>query len=245
MSKPRIINNFVIGILLLVLIIVCGPMLYNSFTETSAVAPVFNNNGSSDEDNIINSIEKLENSIVMITDGNSATTGLIINEDGYVLTTVPLNKKTHKVTLQDGKQLDYEIIKLKQPHVYDLHIIKIDPKHVTSHIIFGKSNDLKVGKSIYTMSNFYSKFASVTYGIISKKNISTRYNNNYISKMSLTDALIGDGSYGGVVFDSYGKALGTISGFHRFGETASGLGCIFDIDEVKKFLKANSVKYEE
>lgn len=232
-------TNFIIGILIMTLIASVGSLFYTSFyKKIDITASVFNT-----EDNIEETIVKLEQSIVMITSKGNSSTGIILNDEGYILTSKPLDNTTDKVFLKNGVELHYEKIQSKDSLNLGLNLIKVDSKYATSYMPLGNSNEIKKAQEIYSISNLFGNFGSVTQGIISMVNTSIGTLNDLI----LTDAVANDGSLGGAIFDDSGKALGIILDYYVDGNSNrnSGLGIILPVNKVKTFLKDNSVNYIE
>ena len=204
MSRNRK-TNFIIEILIMTLIAGMAMVFYTSFyKKTATAAPVFNSKEFYTEGDVNKPILNLEQGIVMITSEDKYSTGIILNEEGYILTTEPLDKNTHKVFLKDGVEINYEKVQSKDSNNLGLYLVKVDPKYATSFMPLGNSSELKKGQEIYSISNLFGYFGSVTHGIISITNTSVGTFNNLI----LTDAVAQDGSLGGAIFDNNEKVLG-------------------------------------
>ena len=219
-------------------------VLYTSFyKKTATAAPVFNSKEFYTEDDVNKSILNLEQGIVMITSKDKYSTGIILNEEGYILTTEPLDKNTHKVFLKDGVEINYEKVESKDSNNLGLYLVKVDPKYATSFMTLGNSSELKKGQEIYSISNLFGYFGSVTHGIISITNTSVGTFNGLI----LTDAVAQDGSLGGAIFNDTEKVLGIILDYYVDHDTKrnSGLSIVLPVNKVKTFLKDNSVNYIE
>ena len=200
-------TNFIIGILIITLIASIGMVFYTSlYKKTATAAPVFNSKEFYTEGAVNETIVNLEQGIVMITSEGKYTTGIILNDKGYILTSEPIDKNTHKVFLKDGVEINYEEVASKDSNNLGLYLIKIEPKYAKSFMPLGNSSELKKGQEIYTISNLFGYFGSVTHGIISITNTSVGTFNDLI----LTDAVAQDGSLGGAIFDNNEKVLGII-----------------------------------
>ncbi|MGH4050320.1 MAG: trypsin-like peptidase domain-containing protein [Clostridium sp.] len=236
-------TNFIIGILIISLITSIVSVLYISFyKKTNTLASVFNSKKHT-QDDINETIVKLEQGIVMITSKGNSTTGIILNDEGYILTHELLDKTTHKVFLQDGVQINYKKIESKDSNNLGLNLIKVDSKYAHSFVHLGNSDNIKKGQVIYSISNLFGYFGSVTRGIVSITNTSIGTFNG----LMLTDAVAHDGSLGGAIFDDTQKILGIILDYYVDLDTKynSGLGVVLPVNKVKLFLEDNLVNYLE
>ena len=243
MSKNRK-TNFTIGILIVTLIASACMVFYTSFyKKTASAAPVFNSKEFYGEDDVNKTILNVEKGIVMITSEDKYSTGIILNDKGYILTTEHLDKNTHKVFHKDGAEINFEEVPSKDSNNLGLYLIKVDPKYTTSFLALGNSSELKKGQEIYSISNLFGYFGSVTHGIIATTNTSVGNFNDLI----LTDAVAQDGSLGGAIFDDTEKVLGVILDYYVDHDTNrnSGLTIVLPVNKVKTFLKDNSVNYIE
>ena len=237
-------TNFIIGTLIITVIASICMVFYTSFyKKTATAAPVFNSKEFYTEDDINKTIVKLEQGIVMITSKDKYSTGIILNDKGYILTTEPLDKNTHKVFLSDGAEINFQAVDSKDSNNLGLYLIKVDAKYITSFMSLGNSSGLIRGQEIYSISNLFGYFGSVTHGIISITNTNVGNFNDLI----LTDAVAQDGSLGGAIFDETEKVLGIILDYYIDNDTKrnSGLSIVLPVNKVKTFLKDNSVNYIE
>jgi serine protease Do len=156
--------------------------------------------------------QKVLPSIVSITAMNGDTggqgTGIIISEDGYLITNdhVITGEATATVTLQDGSTHPATLV--GSDGESDLAVLKIDATGLTP-AEFGNSNLLQVGDSTFAVTNPLGEdfYGSMTEGIISSLHREVNSNGYHMSLIQHT-AAINSGSSGGALVNVYGQIVG-------------------------------------
>lgn len=169
-------------------------------------------------------VEKCKDSVVEITtesvsSGNSifgqyvsqgAGSGVIIREDGYIVTNnhVVNNATSLKVTTTDGTEFDAKIIGTDSQT--DLAIIKIDAQKLQAATL-GDSDTLQVGDPAIAIGNPLGELGgTVTTGIISATDRQITIDNETMTLLQ-TDAAINPGNSGGGLFNSDGNLIGIVN----------------------------------
>lgn len=169
-------------------------------------------------------VEKCKDSVVEITtesvsSGNSifgqyvsqgAGSGVIISEDGYIVTNnhVVNNATSLKVTTTDGTEFDAKIIGTDSQT--DLAIIKINAQKLQAATL-GDSNTLQVGDPAIAIGNPLGELGgTVTTGIISATDRQITIDNETMTLLQ-TDAAINPGNSGGGLFNSDGNLIGIVN----------------------------------
>lgn len=169
-------------------------------------------------------VEKCKDSVVEITtesvsSGNSifgqyvsqgAGSGVIISEDGYIVTNnhVVNNATSLKVTTTDGTEFDAKIIGTDSQT--DLAIIKIDAQKLQVATL-GDSDTLQVGDPAIAIGNPLGELGgTVTTGIISATDRQITIDNETMTLLQ-TDAAINPGNSGGGLFNSDGNLIGIVN----------------------------------
>ncbi|MEI7811768.1 MAG: Do family serine endopeptidase [Ignavibacteria bacterium] len=157
--------------------------------------------------------------------------GVIISEDGYILTNnhVVENATKVNVTLFDKRAFEAKVIGT-DPQT-DIAIIKIDASGLPAAYL-GNSDNVKVGQWVMAIGNPLSLASTVTAGIVSAKgrNIGILRNkdNSGIEDFIQTDAVINPGNSGGALVDLSGSVIGINSAIAT-GMTGSYIGYGFAI----------------
>ncbi len=156
--------------------------------------------------------------------------GIIISEDGYILTNnhVVENAKQVTVTLHDKRVLDATVVGTDP--LTDLGVIKVDAKNLPAAYL-GDSDLLKVGQWVMAIGNPLSLTSTVTAGIISAKsrNININKDQYAVEDFIQTDAAINPGNSGGALVDLNGAVIGINSAIATNGMTQSYIGYGFAI----------------
>lgn len=135
--------------------------------------------------------------------------GVIVSEDGYILTNNHVVEDAEKLTVQliDEREVDAEIVGL-DPRT-DLAVIKIDIDDLTV-LAFGDSDKLRVGEWVMAVGNPLGRNHTVTAGIVSAKGrrqVLPRNEATYENFIQ-TDAAINPGNSGGALVDLEGNLMG-------------------------------------
>ena len=167
-----------------------------------------------------------------------AGSGVIISEDGYIITNhhVIEGASDVDVTLTDGSSYKAKII--GSDDTLDIALIKIDASGLTV-AAFGSSSDLEVGETAIVIGNPLGKLGgSVTAGIISSTKRNVQIDGQY-SELLQTDAAINPGNSGGGLFDGNGNLVGIVvakSVQTNSGTVVESIGYAIPIDNVKSVL---------
>lgn len=187
-------------------------------------------------------VKKVSPSVVGISctlaDGTSTGTGIIMSEDGYIITNGHVVDGATEITVvisADGK-LDETTAKLIGIDTQtDLAVIKVEKEKLTP-AEFGISNDLLVGELAIAIGNplGFELSGSVTGGIISALNRELNIEGKELTLIQ-TDAAINPGNSGGPLVNSYGQVIG-ITSAKISSSYAEGLGFAIPIDEAKPII---------
>ncbi len=158
-----------------------------------------------------------------------AGSGVIISEDGYILTCNHVVEDTEviHVALRNGEQ--YEATLVGADAQTDIAVIKIEAEGLTAAVL-GHSSELKVGDGVVAIGNpLGSLGGTVTSGIISAlaREITI---DGYTFTLLQTDAAINGGNSGGGLFNAKGELVGIVNAKTS---DAEGLNFAIPIDEVQ------------
>jgi serine protease Do len=164
----------------------------------------------------------------------SLGSGFIFDKAGFILTNnhVIENADEIHVKLNSGEEFD-AILVGRDPKT-DIAVLKIDSGHDLQAIIFGDSEDLKVGEWVMAIGNPFGLDFSVTAGIVSAKG---RFigQGNYDDFIQ-TDAPINPGNSGGPLIDLDGQVVGiNTSIFSRSGGNI-GIGFAIPINLARQLI---------
>ena len=159
--------------------------------------------------------------------------GVIINEDGLVLTNAHVVERVDdvSVTLADGTICDGMV--LGTDAVTDLALVKIEDSNSYNYAPLGDSEDLEVGDWAIALGTPYGLEKTVTLGIVSSlhRDINSLGFSDKRLDLIQTDAAINPGNSGGPLINSNGEVIG-INTLVRSGPGA-GLGFAIPINLAK------------
>lgn len=161
--------------------------------------------------------------------GNGGGSGVIISEDGYIITNnhVIEGVSSIKVVLSSGEEIEAKVI--GQDEKTDIAVIKIEKAGLPAAEL-GKSSELQVGELAVAIGNPLGiKFqGSVTAGIISALNRTMTVDGRTYTLIQ-TDAAINPGNSGGPLLNKYGQVIG-INTVKITSTETEGMGFAIPID---------------
>ena len=136
--------------------------------------------------------------------------GIIISEDGYIITNNHVVENASKVTvgLSDKRQFDATVIGTDP--LTDLAVVKIDANNLPVAFL-GNSDNLKVGQWVMAIGNPLSLSSTVTAGIVSaigRGQLGLIRDSYGVENFIQTDAAINPGNSGGALVDLSGSVIG-------------------------------------
>ena len=174
------------------------------------------------------------NSIFGSTTVEGSGSGIIVREDGYIVTNehVISDAKSVVVVLSDGSEYPANVIGTDKSN--DIAVIKIEETELPA-VILGISGQIKVGEPVVAIGNpFGQKFAStVTSGIISGLNRTVTVDSGQYTLLQ-TDASINEGNSGGALVNCFGQVIGINSAKMQ---SAEGIGFAIPIDVAKPVIE--------
>lgn len=132
--------------------------------------------------------------------------GVIISEDGYIVTNnhVIANASELEVTLNDNQTYKAKLIGADKQ--MDIALLKIESDEKLPHLIFGDSDQIKLGEWVLAVGNPYNLTSTVTAGIISAK--ARNLSQTGIQSFIQTDAVVNPGNSGGALVNAQGELIG-------------------------------------
>lgn len=135
----------------------------------------------------------------------AAGSGVIISEDGYIVTNNHVVEGADEltITLNDNREYSARIIGTDKST--DLALIKVNAKNLPA-ITIASSDDIKVGEWVLAIGHPFNLRATVTAGIVSAKARSLYANS--VESFIQTDAAINAGNSGGALVNVKGELVG-------------------------------------
>ena len=184
-------------------------------------------------------------------DGVGEGSGIIIREDGYILTNnhvieSALGENSNKinegskieVVLPNETDKSYAATVVGRDSKTDIAVLKIEASNLHAAEL-GDSDKVKVGELAVAIGNpgGMDYMGSVTSGIISGINRTLKMDNGRELKLIQTDAAINPGNSGGALVDSEGKVIG-VNTVKIAATGYEGLGFAIPINEANEIAKS-------
>lgn len=136
----------------------------------------------------------------------SGGSGVIVQEDGTILTNNHVIKDASKITvvLHDGREFEANVLG-SDPET-DLAILKIDEVNLP-FLKLGDSDKLEIGNLVFAIGSPFALEASLTHGVVSalkRVDLGITSFDNFIQ----TDAAINPGNSGGPLLNTRGEVIG-------------------------------------
>jgi len=256
-------NTTAIVLSSIALVLGCGGLAlgwlgyYNSTNPTPitfAGATMDGNSVNYTEGSIADVADKVSKSVVSIVtstkttdffgqsyDSAAAGTGVIVTEDGYILTNKHVVNGASKVTvvLDDGTTYENVEVVATDP-LNDIAYLKIKDASGLTAAKLGDSKTITVGQQVIAIGNALGLYQNtVTSGIISGigRSVtaadSTGYNTETLTDMIQTDAAINSGNSGGPLVNAAGEVIGINTATSA---SAENMGFAIPISSVKGML---------
>lgn len=191
-------------------------------------------------------VRKVEASVVVIDatvlGGKSSGSGVIISDQGYILTCnhVVENATSVTVTLSSGTQ--YSAAFVGGDTSSDLAMLKIEPQEnePLTYAEHGKSANLVVGEMVVAIGNPLGFLGgTVTHGIISSTERNITMSDGTTMTLLQTDVAINSGNSGGGLFNLDGELVGIVNAKY---ESKEGLAFAIPIDSALP-IEQDLIKY--
>ncbi|MCB0640060.1 MAG: trypsin-like peptidase domain-containing protein [Phaeodactylibacter sp.] len=169
-----------------------------------------------------------------ISGGVSSGSGVIISEDGYIVTNnhVIEDGTRFEVTLNDKQEFEASLV--GHDASTDLALLKIEADGLP-FARFGNSDSLRIGEWVLAVGNPFNLESTVTAGIVSAKgrNIDILEGEYSIESFIQTDAAINPGNSGGALVDMAGRLVGINTAILTRSGGSNGIGFAIPADLVK------------
>jgi serine protease Do len=136
----------------------------------------------------------------------SLGSGVIVSEDGYIVTNNHVIEKAQEIKVLLGDKRDFKAKLIGADPKTDIAVIKIDAKGLPA-LPWGDANKLKVGEIVFAIGNPFGLNQTVTMGVISavgRANVGIADYEDFIQ----TDAAINPGNSGGALLNARGELVG-------------------------------------
>lgn len=171
------------------------------------------------------------------TTSTSSGSGVIISEDGYIVTNAHVinglvDEKSLNVKLYTGETLQAKVIGYDTRT--DLAVLKIDQNNLP-YASLVDSSQLILGQNVIAIGNPLGLGISVSDGIISALEKEIYVNRVYMTVIQ-TNAAVNEGNSGGGLFDTNGNLVGIVNAkkFSNYSSSVEGMGFAIPANTVLK-----------
>ncbi|WP_195283700.1 S1C family serine protease [Harryflintia acetispora] len=166
----------------------------------------------------------------------AAGSGVIISQDGYIVTNNHVIDGAQKITvrLKDGEET-YDATLVGTDPQTDLAVIKIEAENLSAAVM-GSSDSLQVGDETVAIGNPLGELGgTVTNGIVSALNREVTIDGETHTLIQ-TNAAINPGNSGGGLFNDKGELIGIVVA-KSSGSGIEGLGFAIPVDKAKTVIE--------
>lgn len=166
--------------------------------------------------------------------------GVIISDNGYIVTNNHVIKNADKIEVTMNDKRKYVAQLVGTDPATDLAVLKIDEKNLP-FIVFGNSDDIKIGEWVLAVGNPFNLYSTVTAGIVSAKGRSIHVIENNpesgtfpIESFIQTDAAVNPGNSGGALVNINGELIGINTAIASNNGAYQGYAFAIPVNVVKK-----------
>lgn len=175
--------------------------------------------------------------------GESSGSGVIVSEDGYIVTNNHVISGAQEVTVTLNNKRTYGAKIIGTDKTTDLAVIKIKEKDLKDiklpTLKFGNSDQVFVGEWVLAVGNPFNLTSTVTAGIVSAKgrNIDILDGAYDIESFIQTDAVVNPGNSGGALVNTDGELVGINTAIITRSGRYEGYSFAVPANLVKKVMK--------
>ncbi|MEC8739173.1 MAG: trypsin-like peptidase domain-containing protein [Bacteroidota bacterium] len=169
---------------------------------------------------------------------SSSGSGVILSEDGYIVTNHHVVKNADKIeVILNQNKMTYKANLIGHAKSTDLALLKIDANDLPP-IEFANSQEVQIGDWVLAVGNPFNLNSTVTAGIVSAKgrNINIVNSEFPIESFIQTDAAINPGNSGGALVNLEGKLIGINTAIASKTGSYVGYGFAIPANIVKKIV---------
>lgn len=164
-----------------------------------------------------------------------AGSGVIISEDGYIVTNTHVIKDANSIIVRLNNNTEYSASVIGTDVSSDISVIKIDVTGLKP-ATFGSSANLIIGQTIVAIGNPLGELGgTVTSGIVSAKDRDLTINGQNMNLLQFS-AAVNPGNSGGGLFNLNSELVGIVNA-KTSGSDIEGLGFAIPADDVQELVK--------
>ena len=172
----------------------------------------------------------------------SLGSGVIVSEDGYIVTNNHVIEKAEEIKVLLTNKRDYKAKLIGADPKTDIAVIKIESSGLPA-LSWGDSNSLRVGEIVFAIGNPFGLTSTVTMGVISavgRANVGIADYEDFIQ----TDAAINPGNSGGALLNAKGELIGINTAIVSRSGGYQGIGFAVPSNMAKQVIES-LIKYKK
>ncbi|MGB5314924.1 MAG: trypsin-like peptidase domain-containing protein [Robiginitalea sp.] len=130
--------------------------------------------------------------------------GVIISPDGHIVTNNHVIAQATQLSVTLNNNKTYEATVVGTDPTSDIALIKVETEEPLPYLVFGDSDNVKLGEWVLAVGNPFNLTSTVTAGIVSAKARNLGRNQSFIQ----TDAAVNPGNSGGALVNTNGELVG-------------------------------------
>jgi len=169
--------------------------------------------------------------------GGSAGSGVVIFEDGFVVTNYHVVRRAQNIRVRFDDSIDrteYRAQLVSAVPEEDLALLKIDATGPFPTVPLGTSADIMIGERVVAIGNPYGQTFTVSTGIVSGLHRDVVAEDLRFTDLIQTDASINPGNSGGPLLNINGRLIGINTVMNS---AAQNIGFAIPVDRVKQVLE--------
>ena len=166
---------------------------------------------------------------------SGAGSGVIISEDGYIVTNNHVVANAVKITVALSDGTEYEATLIGTDDITDIALLKIEASGLT-YAVIGDSASLRIGETANVIGNPLGRLSgTLTVGVISGLDRAITMSDGTTMNLIQMDAAVNPGNSGGGVFNSAGELVG-VTVAKTSATEVEGLGFAIPVNDVLPIL---------
>ncbi len=164
--------------------------------------------------------------------------GVILSEDGYVVTNNHVVENARKVTVTLNDRRKFEAVIIGTDAETDLALLKIEARQL-DFAAYGNSDEVRIGEWVLAVGNPYNLNSTVTAGVVSAKarNLNILGKGSKVEAFIQTDAAVNSGNSGGALVNAKGELIGINAAIASNTGSYEGYSFAIPVNIVKKVVR--------
>lgn len=174
----------------------------------------------------------------VIPEQRASGSGVLISNDGYIVTNNHVVEGADEITVTTTNRKTYKGTVVGTDPNSDLAVIKVDGANNLPFMVWGNSDDVKLGQWVLAVGYPLNLDVTVTAGIVSAKSRSIGINkgDRPIESFIQTDAAVNPGNSGGALINTNGELIGINSAIASPTGSYAGYSYAIPVNIVKKII---------